>query len=147
MTAQNPEIDPINPGIAGQNNPGLNPKMRAAPKITNNVHNNRSNHARRGLNVQIVHHARNKNQDRNKLRGLNKSQDLSSHRVPTQNQGQNSRPGPIKILKRTSRLKRVMAMRHHAPAAEDVTVGNRKAGDQRKKIKLVSTNAWCFCSF
>lgn len=127
MTAQNPEI-------AGQNNPGPSKKTRQVLKKANHVHNSRNNHVRRARNVLNARHARNKNHDRSKLRGLNKDQDPNSRLVPSKNQGPNSRPGPIKIRKRTNRLKRGMAMRHHAPAAEAGIVGNRKVGDQKKKI-------------
>jgi hypothetical protein len=134
MTDQNPEIDPTNPEIGGQNNPGPSKKTRQVLKKANHVRNNRSNPVRRARNVQNVRHVRNKNHDRSKLRGLNKDQDPNSHLVPSKNQGPNSRPGPIKIRKRTNRLKRGMAIRHHALADEAETVGNRKVGDQKKKI-------------
>ena len=134
MTAQNPQTDPTNLEIAGQNNLGPSKKTRQVLKKANHVRNNRNNHVRPGLNVQNARRARNKNQDRNKLRVLNKDQDPNSRLVPSKNQGPNSRPGPIKIRKRTNRLKRGMAMRHHAPAAADGTVGNRKVEDQKKKI-------------
>lgn len=145
MTAQNPQIDPTNPEIVDQNNPGPSKKTRLVLKKANHVRNNCNNHVRRGLNVQNARHARNKNQDRSKHRGLNKDQDLNSRPVPIKNQGPNSRQDQTKSLKRTNRLLRAMAMRRHAQADAAGTVGNRKVGDQKKKIK--QTNAWCFCSF